>query len=54
MHREKQIEEIMQGKAPTPPDDWDDREPRSGTPVMDNDAVKDNTSSTTSIGSAAS
>ncbi|MBF0470464.1 MAG: ATP-dependent zinc metalloprotease FtsH [Gammaproteobacteria bacterium] len=30
-----QIEEIMQGKEPTPPDDWDDSEPKSGATPSD-------------------
>ena len=41
----EQIKEIMSGKEPSPPDDWDDSEPGEGEEVQDVEVSKGNGSS---------
>ena len=41
----EQIKEIMSGKEPSPPDDWDDSEPGDGEEVQDMEVSKGNGSS---------
>ena len=41
----EQIKEIMSGKEPSPPDDWDDSEPGEGEEVRDVEVPKGNGSS---------